>query len=69
MWIVRQAVSRIGARWVSAFELVLRNGREVDLRSIHRFEWAHIVREELRLEEWRRVGSRRQDMGGTSKTC
>ena len=34
------------------------------MRQVPRFEWAHIVREELRTVEWRRAAGRRADMQG-----
>ena len=57
-------ISDLGWKWPEPFVFTTAAGKALKMQSMHREEWEHEVRNELRSKEWRVAAARRPDMQG-----
>jgi len=61
---IARAADFLGWIWVAAFTFQTADGTAVSILSKTKGEWAHEVREALRMTAWRAAAARRKDMNG-----
>ena len=64
---IAAAARYIGWKLVSAFAFEMADGTLIEMLTVAQEEWAHAVREAIRLTEWRAAAGRRKDMEGIER--
>ena len=60
----RKVLKTLGWQWLEPWTVETCDGLRLQLRSVEPKQWAHEVREGLRLAMWRSAATRREDMDG-----